>query len=49
MSRGARETLTGGQRAIQRGQAAAGVQQIGLFRDLAKQGAPLLTTGLRKN
>lgn len=46
---GARKTLAGGQRAIQRGQAAAGVQQIGLFRDLSKQRATLLTAGWREN
>lgn len=45
MSRGARKTLTGGQRAIQRGQAAAGVQQIGLLCDLTEQGVTLLTAG----
>lgn len=40
---GARKTLTGGQRAIQRRQAAAGVQEVGLFRDLSKQGATFFT------
>lgn len=45
MSWGAGKTLTGGQRAIQGGQAVAGVQEIGLFCDLAEQGATLLTAG----
>ena len=45
MSWGARKTLTGGQRAIQRGQTAAGVKEIGLFCDLTEQGAALLTGG----
>lgn len=39
----ARKTLTGGQRAVQRGQTAAGLQQIGLFCDLTEQRVALLT------
>lgn len=43
MSRGAGQTLTGGQRAVKRGQAAAGMEQVGLLGDLTEQGATLLT------
>lgn len=39
--RRSRKTLAGGQGAIQRGQTAAGVEEIGLFCDLTKQGAAL--------
>lgn len=42
MSGRARKTLTGGQRSVQAGQAAAGVQQVGLFGDLAEQRVTLL-------
>ncbi len=45
MSWGARKTFAGGQRAIQRGQTAAGVQQIGLLCDLTEQRVTLLTAG----
>lgn len=38
----AREALAGGQRSVQAGQAAAGVQQVGLFGDLAEQRVALL-------
>lgn len=37
VSWGAWKTLTRGQRSVQRGQAAAGVQQIGLLCDLTEQ------------
>ena len=43
MSWGARETLAGGQRTVQRGQTAAGVKEVGLLRDLTKQGITLFT------
>lgn len=42
MSRRARETLTGGQRSVQAGQTAAGLQQVGLLGDLSKQRVSLL-------
>lgn len=45
VSRGARKTLTRGQRSVQRGQAAAGVQQVGLLCDLTEQRVPLLAAG----
>lgn len=47
VSRGAGKTLTGGQRAVQGGQTAAGVQQVRLLCDLAEQGVTLLTAGQR--
>lgn len=45
MSRGSGKTLAGGQGSIQRGQAAAGVQQIGLLGDFSEQRVALLTAG----
>lgn len=45
VSWGARKTLTGGQRSVQRGQAAAGVQQVGLLCDLTEQRVTLLAAG----
>ena len=39
------QAVAGGERAVERGQAAAGVQQVGLLGDLAEQGAPLLAAG----
>lgn len=45
MGRGAGKTLAGGQRSIQRGQAAAGVQQVGLLGDFPEQGVALLAAG----
>lgn len=48
MSWGPGKTLAGGQRSIQRGQAAAGVQQIGLLSDFSEQRVALLTAGGEK-
>lgn len=45
MSGGAGKTLAGGQRSIQRGQAAAGVQQVGLLCDFPEQRVSLLAAG----
>lgn len=43
MSGRTRKTFTGGQRAVQRGQTAAGVEKVGLLCDLPEQGAAFLT------
>jgi len=45
MGGGGGEAVPAGQRARQGGQAAAGVQQVGLLGDLTEQRAALLTAG----
>ncbi len=41
--RRSRQTVSSRERAIQRGQTTTGVKQVGLFRDLTKERAALLT------
>lgn len=43
MGGGAWETVSRRQRAIQRGEASAGVEQVGLLGDFSEQGAALLS------
>lgn len=46
---GAWEAISRRQRAIQRGEAPAGVEQVGLFGDFPEQGAALLTEKTKKH